>query len=555
MPEPEEQFAHQLFESVYSPSRDLGEMLQDGLDRLADRHGLSGLTICLSNGHGACAGRLSLVAATLGDDGPEGCCVGCPLTFEPGSSQPGEACQLHAGDPSRVPCDPDRTVPIRTRSEPVGLVTQRAVAQATDAGYVLSLCRAMATLAARLVRRTELSRRAKERFGRELFLYGTSSSQAQLEDFLETAAAVSLPVLVLGEPGTGREDVAHALHLLGDRCEGPFVKLDCSASSVRDFEQDLTAHIRQADGGTLFLASVDELDYRLQSELADIVEPGLGAWWEAAGRGEAPDVRAVASASGENGPGGRRFHPKLRRELGLLLFPIEPLRRRREDVRHLVNYFLHLYAQSSAKTVSDRALELFESYHWPGNAGELRLVVARLAALVEGETVSLRDLRLHAPELRAGDAFAFGAGRRVAEVEDRAAGDGRAPRAARELARQCLAGLSAERLATLHRALVNALSYLAEKPDRRISLDQLARQAYVSRSHLSHLFREAVGMSPMAFVTLLRIEKAKRLLREKPTLLITEIAGQVGIDDLRHFERMFKRYVSMTPREFRSLTC
>ncbi len=82
-------------------------------------------------------------------------------------------------------------------------------------------------------------------------------------------------------------------------------------------------------------------------------------------------------------------------------------------------------------------------------------------------------------------------------------------------------------------------------------MSQLARRAHLSRSHLSYLFQQALGVSFKPFLAAVRIEKARRLLVEKPHLSITRIGGEVGFGDLRHFERMFKQWAGSTPRAYR----
>ena len=82
-------------------------------------------------------------------------------------------------------------------------------------------------------------------------------------------------------------------------------------------------------------------------------------------------------------------------------------------------------------------------------------------------------------------------------------------------------------------------------------MSRLAQQACLSRSHLSYLFKQAIGVSFKPFQTVLRVEKARQLLVEKPHFSITRISGEVGFGDLRHFERTFKRWAGSTPRAYR----
>ena len=85
----------------------------------------------------------------------------------------------------------------------------------------------------------------------------------------------------------------------------------------------------------------------------------------------------------------------------------------------------------------------------------------------------------------------------------------------------------------------------------KITLSGLAQQACLSRSHLSYLFKQGIGVSFKLFLAAVRIEKARRLLVEQPHMGVTSIGGEVGYGDLRHFERTFKRWAGSTPRAYR----
>ncbi len=93
--------------------------------------------------------------------------------------------------------------------------------------------------------------------------------------------------------------------------------------------------------------------------------------------------------------------------------------------------------------------------------------------------------------------------------------------------------------------------YLARHYPEKITLSGLAQQACLSRSHLSYLFKQTIGVSFKPFLAAVRIEKARRFLAEKPHLSITRIGSEVGFGDLRHFERTFKRWAGSTPRAYR----
>ncbi len=107
------------------------------------------------------------------------------------------------------------------------------------------------------------------------------------------------------------------------------------------------------------------------------------------------------------------------------------------------------------------------------------------------------------------------------------------------------------KLRKLHLSLQKALEHIARHFHEPISLRQLAQHAHLSPSHLSHLFKQALGVSFKPFLSLVRIKRAAQLLVEKPYQSITETSLEVGFNDLRHFERAFKRLLDVSPRSYR----
>jgi len=102
-----------------------------------------------------------------------------------------------------------------------------------------------------------------------------------------------------------------------------------------------------------------------------------------------------------------------------------------------------------------------------------------------------------------------------------------------------------------HPSLQRAIDYIATHCETRLSLTEVAARAYVSSSHLAHLFQQDLGTTFTRFLSSLRVGRAKRLLLDRPRESITVIAAESGFADLRHFERTFKGAVGCTPKEFR----
>jgi DNA-binding NtrC family response regulator len=228
-----------------------------------------------------------------------------------------------------------------------------------------------------------------ERFGEVL---GRSVVMRRLFAVLERAAPTPSPVVLEGEPGTGKEFLARAIHQKSGRADGPFVVVDLGASSEPLMDSDLFGHdvssarpqarpgaFEEAAGGTLYLDEVAELPNALQARLLraletnEIKRPGHG--------GTAPiDVRVVASTQRdlEAEVKAGRFREDLYFRLSVFRVRVPPLRERSEDVASLVRHF-------EAKTpggqkLSDELVDLLSRHDWPGNVRELRGVLDRLAA-------------------------------------------------------------------------------------------------------------------------------------------------------------------------------
>jgi AraC-like DNA-binding protein len=385
--------------------------------------------------------------------------------------------------------------------------------------------------------RIEVNDRFRRRFGRDAWLLGASDNLIRLSEFLHQASGVDLPVLLIGPPGCGRGDAVRWLHLLGERHSGPFVTVDGTVVSEEWLGHGFTEALARAQGGTLYFSALDETSRELQSRLAQMLNTGVDPWGRAIGA-RTSEVRMVASALPPNGgAAGTRLHPALRDELAFLSFEIAPLAARPADVEALALYFLRSYGRD-LDALPDGLVQALRSYTWPGNVPELRRAMARLATSATPFDQVLPDLF--------SQSFASS---EAPPVEIAASGR---PSLAR-LILGCACGSLPRNAGSLHTALTRAVAHVATASAADpLSLRDLARAGCVSPFYLSHLFKNQLGISPIAFVLRVRVERAKGLLVTHPELSISQIALNIGFGDLRHFERIFKRVVGVTPRSFRA---
>jgi len=236
---------------------------------------------------------------------------------------------------------------------------------------------------------------------------------------LEKAARSSLPILILGEPGTGKELFARAAHRLSSRASGPFVAVNMAAIPTELFESELFGHAKgsftgavaerkgyfeQADGGTIFLDEIGELRAPDQSKLLRVLQEKT-FYRVGATRPTAVDVRVVAASNRdlERGVAEGWFREDLYFRLKGLVLRLPSLRERRQDVAPLAARFLEEAAAEASRrvTLSEAALRALERHPWPGNVRELQHCLRQAVALADRAVLLPEDLRLApAPDAR-----------------------------------------------------------------------------------------------------------------------------------------------------------
>jgi len=242
-------------------------------------------------------------------------------------------------------------------------------------------------------------------------IMGSSALVAEIGAFVRKAAAVEVPILLTGETGTGKEVVARAIHASSVRSGREMVSVNCGAIPEPLFESELFGHVRgaftgaerdrtglieAADGSTLFLDEVAEIPLSSQVKLLRTLQEGalrpVGASID-----RQVDIRIIAATNTVLEDAVRRgaFRQDLFYRLSVLRYRLPPLRERSEDIPHLIDRFLSLYArsgQSGSPRFSRRALKAMCRYPWPGNVRELENEVARVTTLAEEERIELNDL-------------------------------------------------------------------------------------------------------------------------------------------------------------------
>ncbi len=453
-------------------------------------------------------------------------------------------------------------LPIYYQRKPLGLLVLASTGNGIDSKDNDDTCKLLASEIAYRVKRYEFGMLIREKFGKDLMIVGSAQNIRMQDRFIEKASQVNLPAVILGEQGCEIEQLTYALHLGGARRGGTFVTVNCMALGVETFEEELLDSFAKANEGTVFFSDIDELSYKAQTRLAEILSSNSAQLSSAPGQGNSLGVRVIASASKDlhRMAGERKFYQPLLKELDFLNTRIAPLRERKEDIRRLVDHFFEKYRSDQTQYISDEVLSLCEAYSWPGNVYELERVIARLVVMGKEDIISVYDVYDFAPNLM--HEFETLACEEIVENQyysqegsERQKGSNRRAidRKALDLVDHLLNGQYAE-IRGFHTSIQKALEYLAANFQEEISLPGIAKHACLSPSHLCFLLQKTVGMSFKNLLAVIRIQKAKKLLIEKPHMRITEISTEVGFGELSHFERTFKRIVKRTPREYRQAT-
>jgi DNA-binding NtrC family response regulator len=254
-------------------------------------------------------------------------------------------------------------------------------------------------------------RSVADRFGEML---GQSEKMREVFAVLERVAASDAAVLVFGETGTGKELVAEAIHNTSGRKKGPLVICDLGSLPRTLIESELFGHVRgaftgadrdregafvQADGGTIFLDEIGEMDLEVQPRLLRALErrqvKPVGTT-----QYKTVDTRVVAATNRdlpEEVKAGR-FREDLYHRLAVVTVHIPPLRERKDDIPLLVHHFLARAAEESGRkppTVRPEAMAALCDHEWPGNVRELRNVMERVIAIApKAEEIDLAVLGL-----------------------------------------------------------------------------------------------------------------------------------------------------------------
>ena len=242
-------------------------------------------------------------------------------------------------------------------------------------------------------------------------LLGNSDVMLDIFSKIDKIAPTDANILILGENGTGKDLIAKAIHEKSLRCKHPFVKVDIGALTETLFESELFGHkkgaftdakddrmgrFEAANGGTLFLDEVGNISLQQQAKLLSALQnrqiTRLGS-----NQAIPVDIRLICATNlpmselaNEN-----RFRKDLVYRINTVEIIVPPLRKRKEDIRLLIEHFVKIYSAKYLKTntrFSDAALKKLEQYYFPGNVRELQYIIERVIIMSDGNELTPDDI-------------------------------------------------------------------------------------------------------------------------------------------------------------------
>lgn len=241
-------------------------------------------------------------------------------------------------------------------------------------------------------------------------IIGSGPACREMLQLITKVADTNSTVLITGESGTGKELVAAALHQQSSRADKPYIKINCGAIPEHLIESELFghekgaftgAHARKvgkfelADGGTLLLDEIGDLPLPLQVKLLRVLQERE---LERLGGSQTiqVDARIICATAKDLAQAVKdgEFREDLFYRLQVIPIEVPPLRKRREDIPALCAHFLADFSKGRPHTfsLSERALNCLQNYHFPGNIRELRNILERATVLAAGPVIDLEDL-------------------------------------------------------------------------------------------------------------------------------------------------------------------
>ncbi|WP_347354479.1 sigma-54 interaction domain-containing protein [Acetoanaerobium noterae] len=238
-------------------------------------------------------------------------------------------------------------------------------------------------------------------------IIGESKSLMEVKNICQRAAMSDSNVLIMGESGTGKELFAHAIHNASDRASGPFVKINCAAIPSELLESELFGYeggaftgakkegkvgkFELANGGSIFLDEIGDMPLQMQVKLLRVLQEReierIGST-----KTRPINVRIISATNKnlEEEVKSANFREDLYYRLNVMSVNIEPLRKRKDDIRPLAKALVKKLSSQMGvhvDSISEKAMAALEAYDWPGNIRELENVIERSINLLDSDRI------------------------------------------------------------------------------------------------------------------------------------------------------------------------
>ena len=240
-----------------------------------------------------------------------------------------------------------------------------------------------------------------------------SQAMGQVIATADQIAPSDASVLITGESGTGKEVIARYIHKKSKRASGPMISVNCAAIPETLLESELFGHekgsftgavarrvgkFEEADGGTILLDEISEMDLRLQAKLLRVLQERevdrIGA-----AKPVKVNIRVLATSNRNLQEEVKKntFREDLYFRLNVITLPMPSLRDRKDDIKPLADHFIEKYSKANgvpARKLADAALEKLKKYHWPGNVRELENSMHRSVLMASGDVIGPEAIQL-----------------------------------------------------------------------------------------------------------------------------------------------------------------
>lgn len=294
------------------------------------------------------------------------------------------------------------SIPIKSGNKILG-----AIEISKDITHVKEMSERIVDLQDRLIQRRTNKSSTSESIYKFSDIIGNNEEMVKLKDMAKRASETDANIFITGETGTGKELFVHSIHNASKRRTMPFITQNCAALPAGLLEgllfgtsrggftdaKDRPGLFELADGGTLFLDEINSMPLELQSKLLRVLQDGnirrVGGTTT-----KTVDVRIIAATNvdPEIAIEEKHLRQDLFYRLNVVNVTIPPLRKRKDDIKILSNYFIEKFnykLNRYTKGISEQALEIFKNYSWEGNVRELEHIIEGIMSIEDVETIQV----------------------------------------------------------------------------------------------------------------------------------------------------------------------